>query len=237
MKASFATLLVLVFLMTATLVQSRTQHHTLSSCQKVGPVEVQWTCDEANNRLTAKFVIPNASGYASVGFKQGTTRGMAQTTILLGYGNAQVNEYYADSNSMPTRLSSNQFISANSSTVGSTTTLSLVRSLSRPGNAPSTYYAFSKGTNTTLLFATSSSVPTSPQTFSKHDSTMFYALAVDFYNNNINTCGGHVSPSQSIKKPSGSTSVKRNSAERVSGSFAMWMVSVAAMTAVMGLVW
>ncbi|KAG2375212.1 hypothetical protein C9374_009835 [Naegleria lovaniensis] len=164
---------------------------TYSNCQMFGSHKVEWTLDETNNRLSARFTINNSGGWGAVGMKNPSDgSGMTGATIVLGYGsgNGTINEYYANGNSQPSRLSTNQFTSATSTTSGSTTTMTYVRSLTRPQNAPSTYYALSKGTKTTLLFAAhSSQQPSSPTNFVAHDAYSIFASGIDFFS--TSTCG------------------------------------------------
>ncbi|KAG2373600.1 hypothetical protein C9374_011889 [Naegleria lovaniensis] len=188
---------------------------TYSSCQIINNYyKVQWTTDEANNKISAQFTIPSAPGYGAVGFKRGVLgNGMAGATITLGYG-TEVNEYYADANSQPTRIN-NQFLSANTSLSGSTTIISIVRPLSRPLNAPNTYFEFIKGERVTLLFASSNTLPSNPDALTVHDARYIQINATDFFNNNVKGCQTPT-PSPSVK-PAVSNSKKTNGASSVMG--------------------
>ncbi|KAG2382355.1 hypothetical protein C9374_005557 [Naegleria lovaniensis] len=150
---------------------------------------VEWTLDEPNDRFSARFTLPSAPGYGSIGFKltnQGY--GMPGSTILLGYGNGIVNEYYANGNTQPSKLTNNQFLAAASSTVGNVTTLTYVRTLTRPAGAPNTYFAFPKNANVTLLFASSLKSPVSPTSFLQHYRADLYSGGINFYMKNVNAC-------------------------------------------------
>ncbi|KAF0981039.1 hypothetical protein FDP41_012827 [Naegleria fowleri] len=151
--------------------------------------KVEWTLDELNDRLSVKFTLPSAPGYGAVGFKNPNQGfGMSGSTVLLGYGNGIVNEYFASGNTQPNKLTNNQFIVASSSTIGNVTTLTYVRTLSRPNGAPNTYFAFTKNNSVTLLFASSLKVPASPTSFLQHYRADLYSGGLDFYMKNVNTC-------------------------------------------------
>ncbi|KAF0974510.1 hypothetical protein FDP41_006542 [Naegleria fowleri] len=180
-----------------------------------GANKVEWTLDETKNQLSARFTLNNAGGWGAVGFKTPSDGSeMTGATIVLGYGtsgNGTINEYYASGNFQPSKLSANQFTSATSLTTGSTTTITLVRALSRPQNAPSTYYAFSKGTKTTLLLAAQSSQqPLSPTNFVVHDFHAIYPSGIDFYSNG-STCGTPKKSNEGGQRSGGVVSVMMTS--------------------------
>ena len=75
-----ATVVVAIFLILSCVVSAQ----TYSNCKELANgYKVEWTADETNDKLSARFTIPSSSGYAAVGLKS-TSSGMSGATILIG---------------------------------------------------------------------------------------------------------------------------------------------------------
>ena len=76
----FVIIALFLTLIAATLINAQ----TYSNCKDIGNgYKVEWTADQTGNKLSARFTIPNSSGWASIGLKSGSTTGMTGATILL----------------------------------------------------------------------------------------------------------------------------------------------------------